>query len=102
MKILVTASTQSKNGIGGNPSISRVTTFKENEGELERITMSLKVPFFVLELKEKLQREQFIEFLNRLRNIEVSQVLDAEAIKMIKKKNNSDYADIVNMIVQVG
>lgn len=101
MKILVSTTSQNyrKDDLS---NVSRITTFVKNDEELERITMSLRVPFYVVNLKEKLERDRFMSFLNKLRTTEVKEVLDAEAAKFIKKKYNTDLDEILSLIIQIG
>lgn len=94
-----------------NDFVSRITTFSKGREELDKVTGGLKNPFYVIKIKERMEPEAFQNFLNKLKRIDVSIVLDAEAAKFIKKKYTqqtkelieaNDIQDILKLIQQVG
>ena len=95
MYILVTPSQDLSRGI------SRVSSFKTKQ-ELEKISSSLRVPFYVYELKDQLEKNDFMALINAFKDIEVSEVLEAEAAKFCKKKYNTEFDCIIDHIIQIG
>lgn len=85
----------------GSTHVTRVSTFQDDDPEFTKLTERLNAPFYVLKLNKKLEREQFIAFLEKLKNTPVKEILDAEAIKFIKKKYDGEYKFIVDCIVAV-
>ena len=104
MKILVSQIIESAYK-GFRPSnnesdVSLVSMFKSKQ-EFDRAVGLLKLPFYVIDLKEKLEKDHFNSLISRIRSTSVETILDAEAMQMVKKRKSSN-DDIIKMIVQVG
>ena len=86
--------------VDGNTQ-ARVSTFFKNE-QLERVKMSLKVPYYIYELNVKLDRDQLNELLGKLKSTEVKIILDAEAAKFCKKKYDKSLDEILDHVIAIG
>ena len=95
MQILVTTP------VDGNTQ-ARVSTFFNKNEQLERVKMSLKVPYYIYDLTEKLDRDTLNELLEKLKSIEVKIILEAEAAKFCKKKYDRSLDYILDHIIAVG
>ena len=98
MLILATAS---KNNPNGRTTAARITTFKTKD-ELDRCLSNLGVPYYVYKLGVKLEKNEFVELLEALRNIDVNMILEAEAAKFCKKKYNNELDCILDHVIQIG
>lgn len=100
MKILV-SSTHEANFRGRESAfVSEVSMFKSKK-EFDDKVYSLKLPFYVIDLKERLEKDEFNALMHRLKITSVETILDEEATKMVKKKSGPN-ADLIKMIVQIG
>lgn len=87
--------------VDGNTQ-ARVSTFFNKNEQLERVKMSLKVPYYIYDLTEKLDRDTLNELLEKLKLIEVKIILEAEAAKFCKKKYDRSLDYILDHIIAVG
>lgn len=87
--------------VDGNTQ-ARVSTFFNKNEQLERVKMSLKVPYYIYDLTEKLDRDTLNELLEKLRTTEVKIILEAEAAKFCKKKYDRSLDYILDHIIAVG
>ena len=95
MQILVSTS------VDGNTQ-ARVSTFFNKNDQLERVKMSLKVPYYIYDLKVKLEKEQLQDLLEELKRTEVKIILEAEAAKFCKKKYDRSLDYILDHVIAVG
>lgn len=87
--------------VDGNTQ-ARVSTFFNKNEQLERVKMSLKVPYYIYDLNEKLDRDTLNELLEKLRTTEVKIILEAEAAKFCKKKYDCSLDYILDHVIAVG
>lgn len=87
--------------VDGNTQ-ARVSTFFNKNEQLERVKMSLKVPYYIYDLTEKLDRDTLNKLLEKLRTTEVKIILEAEAAKFCKKKYDRSLDYILDHIIAVG
>lgn len=87
--------------VDGNTQ-ARVSTFFNKNEQLERVKMSLKVPYYIYDLTEKLDRDTLNELLEKLRTTEVKIILEAEAAKFCKKKYDRSLDYILDHVIAVG
>lgn len=87
--------------VDGNTQ-ARVSTFFNKNEQLERVKLSLKVPYYIYDLNVKLEREQLNDLLDKLKSTEVKIILDAEAAKFCKKKYDKSLDEILDHVIAVG
>ena len=87
--------------VDGNTQ-ARVSTFFNKNEQLERVKLSLKVPYYIYDLNVKLEREQLNDLLDKLKSTEVKIILEAEAAKFCKKKYDRSLDYILDHIIAVG
>ena len=87
--------------VDGNTQ-ARVSTFFNKNEQLERVKMSLKVPYYIYDLNVKLERDQLNDLLDKLKSTEVKIILDAEAAKFCKKKYDRSLDEILDHVIAVG
>lgn len=87
--------------VDGNTQ-ARVSTFFNKNEQLERVKLSLKVPYYIYDLNVKLEREQLNDLLDKLKSTEVKIILDAEAAKFCKKKYDRSLDEILDHVIAVG
>ncbi len=87
--------------VDGNTQ-ARVSTFFNKNEQLERVKLSLKVPYYIYDLNVKLEREQLNDLLDKLKSTEVKIILDAEAAKFCKKEYDRSLDEILDHVIAVG
>lgn len=85
----------------GSNHVTKVSTYQDDDPEYTKIIERLTSPYYVLKLRERLERDQFIAFLEKLRTTPIKEILDAEAIKFVKKRYTGEHQFIVDRIIAV-